>query len=148
MGVYCDWLAERGLTAPLSTYGAWRGRRLCELGRYDEAERLARESRELGDEDDPITQAYWRQVAALVHASRGEHAEAERLAREAVARTEMTDSPKAQGDALSDLGDVLEVAGRLDEATDTFRDALGCYERKRIVPLVRQVRKRLDALER
>jgi class 3 adenylate cyclase len=148
MGVYCDWLAERGLTAPLSTYAAWRGRRLCELGRYDEAERLARESRELGDEDDPITQAYWRQVAALVHASRGEHAEAERLAREAVARTEMTDSPKAQGDALCDLGDVLEAAGRLDEATDTFRDALGCYERKRIVPLVRQVRERLDALER
>jgi class 3 adenylate cyclase/tetratricopeptide (TPR) repeat protein len=148
MGVYCEWLAERGLTAPIATYAAWRGRLLCKLGRYEEAERLARESRELGEEADPIVQAYWRQVAALVHASRGEHAEAERLAREAVARTELTDSPKAQGDALSDLGEVLEAAGRHDDATDAYRGALECYERKRIVPLMRRVRERLEALER
>jgi hypothetical protein len=43
---------------------------------------------------------------------------------------------------------VLEAAGRRDDATDAYRNALECYERKRIVPLVRQVRERLDALER
>ena len=44
----------------------------------------ARQGRELGDENDPITQSLWRQVQALVAAHRGEPAEAERLAREAV----------------------------------------------------------------
>jgi hypothetical protein len=88
MGVFCDWLAQRGRNSPLAYYAAWRGRLLCELGRYEEAERLGLETRELGDLDDPLTQAYWRQVAALVYASRCEPAEAERLALEAVAYTE------------------------------------------------------------
>ena len=146
--VYCDWLDQRGQTAPVSTYSAERGRLLCELGRPNEAERLAQESRELADEDDPVTQALWRQVAALVHASRGETAEAERLAREAVARSELTDSTQTQGDALCDLGAVLEAAGRQGAAADAYRGALECYERKRIVPLARRVRERLVALER
>ena len=37
------------------------------------------------DRRTPVTQALWRQVQALVHASRGQHAEAETLARGAVA---------------------------------------------------------------
>ncbi len=43
-------------------------------------------------EDDLITQTVWRQVAALVAANRGEHAEAERLAREAVSTPGETDA--------------------------------------------------------
>ncbi len=41
-----------------------RGRLLCALGRYDEAARLAAQGQELGDEDDGIQQALWRQTAA------------------------------------------------------------------------------------
>ena len=45
-------------------------------------------------------QASWRQTQALVHAHRGEHAEGERLAREAVAIMEQTDGLNFQGSAL------------------------------------------------
>ena len=40
-----------------------------------------------------MTQHHWRQAQALVHAARGEHGEAERLAREAVDWSRRTDSP-------------------------------------------------------
>jgi tetratricopeptide (TPR) repeat protein len=94
-----------------------------------------------------VTQAYWRQVQALVHASRGQQAEAERLAREAVAITENTDSLLFQGEALWDLADVLRAAGRHAEAAATLRGALDRYERKQIIPLVRRTRDRLATLE-
>ena len=57
-------------------------------------------------EDDLVTQALWRQVQALVHAHRGQHAEAERLAREAISITERMDGLNYQGDVLCDLADV------------------------------------------
>jgi hypothetical protein len=42
---------------------------------------------------------------------------------------------------------VLEAAGRRDEATATLREALDCYERKPIIPLARRTRERLAALQ-
>jgi len=82
-----------------------------------------------------------------VHAHRGEWAEAERLAREAVAKAHETDSPRYQANAYCDLAEVLEAAGRRDEALAAWQEALDRYERKGIVPLVRRVRERLAALE-
>jgi class 3 adenylate cyclase/tetratricopeptide (TPR) repeat protein len=143
----CDWLDETESNAFLSTFLPQLGRVLCALGRYDEAEPLARRGRELGDEQDAVTQALWRQVQALVHASRGHEAEAERLAREAVAITENTDSLWWQGEALCDLADVLEAAGRHDEASVALREALDRYERKQLIPLVRRTHERIAALE-
>ena len=109
---YCEMLERHGNRAWLSTYAPTLGRSLCALGRYDEAEPLAQLGRELGDEQDFATQMLWRQVQARVHAHRGEHAEAERLAREAVAIAERTDALNFQGDALCDLAEVLAAAGR------------------------------------
>jgi class 3 adenylate cyclase/tetratricopeptide (TPR) repeat protein len=147
MRLACDALSRRGLTAPLSTHAPLLGRMLCDLGRHEEAEPLAEQGRDLGFEDDPVTQSLWRQVAALVRARRGDHAEAERLAREAVAFIQRTDSPGQQGDALYGLAEVLEVAGRRDEAEATFHEALARYEQKGIVPLARRTRERLAALQ-
>jgi hypothetical protein len=76
----------------------------------------------------------------------GEHPAAEQLARKAVAFSQRSDSPWHQGDAFYDLGQVLEAAGRAD-AVAAYGDALGCYERKEIVPLARRTRERLAALE-
>jgi hypothetical protein len=42
---------------------------------------------------------------------------------------------------------VLDLAGRRDEAAAVYRDALGEYERKGIVPLAARVRERLAQLE-
>jgi class 3 adenylate cyclase/tetratricopeptide (TPR) repeat protein len=143
----CEALVERGLKAVLSTFAPTHGRALCDLGRFEEAESLADQGRDLAYEDDPVTQALWRRVAALVRAHRGDHAEAERLAREAVVFIRKTDSPGQQGDTLYDLAEVLEAAGRRSEAEAAFREALECYEQKGIVPLARRTRERLAALQ-
>jgi len=144
LGLHCEDLEERG--DHLSTYAPARGRLLCMLGRYDEAEPLAQVGRELGDEKDASTQMVWRQVQALVDAHRGEHAEAERLAREAVEIGERTDGLNYQGDAFCDLAEVLAEAGKRDEASHTLEQALERYERKNNLAMVAQVRPRLEEL--
>ena len=105
------------------------------------------QGRELGLDDDALTQSSWREAAALVQASCGEHVEAERLAREAVEITEQTDSPVLQGHAHFDLGDVLATAGHRDAAADAYRRALDLYEHNGIIPLARRTRERLAALQ-
>ena len=144
---FCDYLSEQGRSGPLSNYASMRGRMLCEVGRYDEAEQLAAQGRDLGNADDPAAQSSWRQVAARVAAHRGEHAEAERLAQEALTYSHKTDSPQVQGDAYHALAEVLQVAGRRDEAAAAWHEALDRYERKGIIPLARRTRERLSALQ-
>jgi tetratricopeptide (TPR) repeat protein len=145
--VLCESAAERDQTGLLSTYAPVRGRVLCELGRYDEAEELAAQGRDLGDPEDATQQAIWRQTAALVHSHRREHGEAEHLAREAVTVAETTDSIARIAHAHFDLALVLEAAGRLDEATVEYGVAVELYERKQVIPKVRRARERLAALQ-
>jgi class 3 adenylate cyclase/tetratricopeptide (TPR) repeat protein len=146
-GRYLDTAIERGVTGSIASYASLCGRVLCALGRFDEAETLAKQGREHGAEDDLGSQMLWRQVAARVHAHRGDHSVAERLAREAVEISQRTDSPFFQAEAFSDLAEVLEAAGRREEALAAWHDALGRYERKGIAPLVRRVRERLATLQ-
>jgi hypothetical protein len=80
-------------------------------------------------------------------ARRGEHAEAERLAREAVALADTIDFLVGQGDPRRGLADVLELAGRREEATAALYEALERYERKAAVVLAEQIRERLGALQ-
>ena len=142
----CDRFERQSSWALLSTYAPALGRSLCALGRYDEAEPLAQRGRELGTEDDLVTQALWRQVQALVHAHRGQHAEAERLAGEAISITERMDGLNYQGDVLCDLAEVLAAAGRTDEAADALEQALERYGRKKNLAMVAQVTPRLEKL--
>jgi len=144
---FCDLLEARGLRTLLSTYAPLRGRSFCALGRHDEAEPLARLGRELGDEQDATTQALWRQVQALVDARRGEHTQAEQLAREAVAITERTDALTWQGDALWDLAEVLHAAGRSEQATAALAQALERYQQKNNLAKAGQARDRLAELQ-
>jgi len=144
---FCEYLAERGQLAALAGYSAKCGRMLCAAGRYDEAEHVADRHRDLADEGDPGSQALYRRVAAVIAAHRGEHVEAERLAREALADSLQTDSPEIQGDAYFDLAEVLVAAGRREDAAAAWHQALECYERKGIIPLARRTRERLDTLQ-
>jgi tetratricopeptide (TPR) repeat protein len=144
---HCDMCEEHGQRALLSSFAPMLGRSLCALRRYDEAEPLARLGRELGSKQDVMTQMVWRQVQALVHASRGEHAEAEQLAREAVAISRKTDALELQGDGLCDLADVLLLAGRGEEAADAIKQAIALYERKRNLAMAERARTRLDELQ-
>ena len=86
----------------------------------------------------------WRQAWARVLAHRGEHAEAEALAREAVAILERVDGLIWQGDGYLDLADVLASAGDVDKAVEAYGLALERYERKKNLAMVDQARQRLD----
>jgi hypothetical protein len=72
----------------------------------------------------------WREVRAKVLARRGEHAEAERLAREAVTVCEETDMLDEQGDAYADLAEVLLLGAKAGEAAAALEQALARYKRK------------------
>jgi ATP/maltotriose-dependent transcriptional regulator MalT len=144
---FCDLLEARSLRTALSVYAPMLGRSLCKLGRHDEAEPLARLGRELCDEIEPWPRALWRQVQGLVDSSRGHHARAGLLARDAVAIIERTDSLNLQGDALCDLAEVLHAAGRSSEAEAALAKALERYERKQNRAQAAQVRGRLAELK-
>jgi hypothetical protein len=88
----------------------------------------------------------WRRARAKVLARRGDHAEAARLVRDAVALSEGTDGLDAQGDAYADLGDVLVLGGELDDAAAAFEQALERYERKGNLVMAERTRERLDPL--
>jgi class 3 adenylate cyclase/tetratricopeptide (TPR) repeat protein len=143
----CDALEAIGNIGELSTYAPTLERVLCALGRYDEAELLAQRGRELGDQEDVMTQQVWRQTQALVHLARGQHAEAERLAREAVDFSLRSDSPLRQGNALCDLAEVLTAAGKTDNAAEALGQALERFERKGDVPDAARVRAQLEQLK-
>jgi hypothetical protein len=144
---FCDMLEAQQHYSRLSTYAPLLGRSLSMLGRDDDAEPLVEKGRSLGDEQDAATQGLWRQVQALVNAHRGRHADAEPLAREAVAIFEQTDGLNFQGAALCDLAEVLAAGGQSDEAAAALAQALDRYERKRNLIMVRSVRERLAELQ-
>jgi hypothetical protein len=85
-------------------------------------------------------------VQALVASHRGQHADAEALARDAVSMIEQTDALNYQGAALVDLADVLRTAGRGAAAAEALDGAIACYERKENLAAAEQARARLAAL--
>jgi tetratricopeptide (TPR) repeat protein len=146
LGAWLDWERERGITGNVAHTVAWRAREFALAGWYEEAVQCAAQACEHSNSP-PVAQALWRQATALVNASRGEHVDAEELAREALTFVHETDSPGEQADAYCDLAEVLEAAGRRDEAIAAWQEALDRYEHKGIVPLARRVRERLASLE-
>jgi len=143
----CRQFDELGERAYLSTAAGILARALYELDRLDEADAWAGRAAELGASDDVITQMLWRQVRAKVLARGGEREEAERLSREAVAMGVPTDLLDQQGDAYADLGEVLALAGRADEAAAAFAEALARHERKQNLVMAERTRARLAEMQ-
>ena len=145
---FCD-LAETGtMSGFLQTSAPLLGRSLCLLGRYEEAEPLSQLGRTLDETaQDIYTQTLWRQVQALVHASRGQHAEAEALAREAVAIMEPTDALNIQGDAFCDLAEVLHAAGRTKKPKAPSARRSNATNARMNLSQAAQTRERLAALQ-
>jgi tetratricopeptide (TPR) repeat protein len=142
----CRLHTELGQLAELSTAAGGLAQAQYELGLLEDAEKSADRAAELGAPDDATTQMLWRQTVAKVLARRGELAEAERLAREAVAIGAKTDMLNAQADADADLGEVLVLAGRAEEAAEAFERALSRYEAKENVVMAGRARERLAEL--
>jgi class 3 adenylate cyclase/tetratricopeptide (TPR) repeat protein len=132
---------EQGHLAFEASYGGSLGRWLCALGRFEEAEPLAEFGRSVPAQEGKWL---WRQVQARVHAHRGEHREAEHLARQAIEIVEQTDMLNMHGDAYWDLAEVLAASGRGDEAGAALEQALERFERKRNLAMVAQLTPRLE----
>ena len=142
----CRLHEELGHYSELSTIAASLARTYCDAGRLDDAERWARRAAELGSSDDASTQMLWRDTQALVEAHRGRHAAAERLAQEAVRIGEQTEALHAQAETYADLGEVLALAGRREEAASAVTQALARYEAKESLVRAGWMRDRLGEL--
>jgi predicted ATPase/class 3 adenylate cyclase len=123
-------LEEMGEKAVLSTTAAFLGQALLAQGRHDEAGRSAELSAEQAPEDDMHSQSMWRAVHASVLSARGEPADAERFAREAVEFAERTDDTSTIADAHVVLGRVLALRGNTEAAQAELLRGLELYERK------------------
>jgi phage shock protein A len=89
----------------------------------------------------------WRQARALIAARRGDGADAERLAREAVGLADQTDMLNGQASALVHLAEVCILGGQPGEASEPLRQALALYEQKGNVVAAARVRERLEELQ-
>jgi tetratricopeptide (TPR) repeat protein len=143
----CRLHKELGEQSFLQEAAANLAQALYALDRLDEADALASRAAEFGASDDVWNELLWRRVLAKVLARRGEHAEAERLAREAVAVCEETDMLDAQGDAYADLAEVLLLGGSADEAAAALEQALERYKRKENRVSAQRAQERLAELQ-
>jgi class 3 adenylate cyclase/tetratricopeptide (TPR) repeat protein len=135
-----------GEKAFLSTLAPQLGRVLARLGHFDEAEEAARLGEETAPLDDWASQVLWRQALGLALAGRGELEDAERVLREAVGLFEGVDYLWEMSEAWSDLGHVLRLAGKADDAAAALRAALALQEAKGIVIQAAQTREALAAI--
>jgi tetratricopeptide (TPR) repeat protein len=142
----CRRLEEIGDKSWLSSAAGILAQAYYALGQFDEADSWATRAAELGASDDALTQMLWRQVKAKVLARRDEHAEAERLAREAVAIGDQTEIIDSRADASADLAEVLELAGNREEAAVELERALEFYRRKGNVVSAGRVEERVREL--
>ena len=103
-------------------------------------------SRDTGAGEDFLAQVVWQGLLARILAARGRVAEAEELARAAVALAARTDFLNQHGDALLELAAVLAQAGRAPEARAAAGEALGLYERKGNLIAAAQARRQLEGV--
>jgi tetratricopeptide (TPR) repeat protein len=108
---------------------AMRAVALYELGRYREADDAAREALDMNVWD-TASNYLSLCVCAMVAAQQDEFERAESMAREALEIIDEGDFINDQADARMALAEVLELAGRREEAADAVREALGRYRAK------------------
>ena len=143
----CRLYEELGELSRLSSAAGRLAQALYALDRLEEADAWTDRCVELGTSDDVFNEMLWRQPRAKVLARRGEHAEAERLAYEAVAIGEETDLLDAKGDTYADLAEVLVLGGKPDEAAAALEQALARYQRKGNLVSTQSVQTRLVELQ-
>ncbi len=145
---FCRALDAAGEDVTLATYAGRLALYLAAAERFDEASAWTERARELAKVPDWATHTWWREGEARILAHRQRFDDAEGLAREAFDLVEQTDALSDQGEALVTLAEVLEAAGKTDEAVESLEQALGRFERKRSLAMVTQVRRRLEQVRK
>ena len=123
-------LEGSGEKAFSSTIAGFLAHALCASADYEEAARFSRACEEAAAPDDVFSQILWRTSRAKIFARQGHLETAEVLAREAVSLAAATDLLSTHGDALSDLAEVLALAGRRQEALLALGQAANLYGAK------------------
>jgi ATP/maltotriose-dependent transcriptional regulator MalT len=126
----CEFLVKAGETYVLSTVAAVFARVQREQGLDDEALALSKTAQDAAADDDVDAQVQWRTVRAPILARRGEHAEAELLARAALALAQGAEVPLLLAEAHGDLAQVLVATGRAAEASAEYAKAAEVWARK------------------
>jgi class 3 adenylate cyclase/tetratricopeptide (TPR) repeat protein len=121
----------------LSSYAPMLAEALYAQGRYDEALPLTEEAERATIEGDIDAEVHWRRVRAKILARQGRLDEAVRLATEAIEFARPTDDLDKRGRALMDLAEVLQLAGRSQDAAAIVREALDTFGRKGHVVMTR-----------
>ena len=143
-----DSLQRMGEKGYLATTAAFLAQAIAAQGRYDEAERFIAVSREAAAGEDFSAQMVSQALSARILATRGRLAEAEELARAAVALAERTDFLNQHADALLELAHVLTAAARVPEARAGVGAALDLYTRKGNLLAAERASQRLERLSR
>ena len=99
-------------------------------GRYEEAERLTEACERACRANDVHSQTLWRAIRAKILARRARSRMPSVWRDEAVAYAAAGDFLSTHADALADLAEVYEVAGRPADASRALDDAIRLYELK------------------
>jgi tetratricopeptide (TPR) repeat protein len=128
--IICDFFRSTRNRSDLATRAADLAEVLYCQGKLDEAETWTDVSRTSAASDYVSAQVSWRPVQAKILAQRGAVDTAQDLAREAIELAKSSDGLNRLAKAHRDLGEVLRLAGRGEDATKAFADALRLYELK------------------
>jgi class 3 adenylate cyclase/DNA-binding winged helix-turn-helix (wHTH) protein len=140
LGELCQFCLENDEFGFLSTYASDLAEALLELGDDRGAEHWTQVSSTHAASDDLSAQFAWRSVRARVLARQGHLADAEALAREAVALAEPTDALNKKAATLLALAEVLRLSGEAAEAAEATKGAVELYQRKGNVAAVERAR--------
>jgi tetratricopeptide (TPR) repeat protein len=147
MRIAYETLKAAGETGFLSTVAAHRAMLLARRGDLDEAVALADESESLGSVDDVTTQVGLRTARAMIFVRRGDFVGAEVLAREALDRALAKEYVELTASGHLALADVLNLAGRPQEAGAEMEKALAIFEAKEMADSANAVRAQLAELQ-
>jgi class 3 adenylate cyclase/tetratricopeptide (TPR) repeat protein len=123
-------LEEMGGTGPRVNVATLLARVLLLRSRNDDTEEITRTCERLAAPDQADAQIKWRSIRAIALARRGEHNEAERLAREAVYLAGKTDQLDSRAEAHVDLAEVLLLSGRGRESAHELERAIALFQEK------------------
>jgi class 3 adenylate cyclase/tetratricopeptide (TPR) repeat protein len=140
-------LERTGAETQLQVVGSYLVRAMAIEGRYAEVESLALFVEDL-DPSGIAEIALARSARGTAVAHQGRASEGERLTREAVEIIDQTDFLIDRADARVNLGDVLLLADRVDDAVPVLAEALELHEAKGNVVSAASARALLESLGR
>ena len=140
-------LREMGERGYLSTSLIYLADAVVSQDRPDEAQTLLNEAEEHAAEDDAVAVIGIFRNRAKIARGQGRLDDAERLARAAVAAGEPTDYLYEKAVSHQELGEILVLEDRPDEALEQLRIALDLLERKGVLVRLNELRTRIAEVE-